>query len=324
MSRDPSGWAPRSVSRRDFLAATGVAGAIGLAGCTRAASSEPKEVNIAGSSTVFPIAEAVASDFVQEYPDINVSVSQTGSGGGFSNFFCPGMTDLNNASRSIAEDERTQCSDNGIEPIEFTVGTDALTVVVNPEADWVDCVTVEELRQIWRADGAERWSDVREDWPDEPFEFYGAATVSGTFDYFRETVIGEDANHRNDYSATEKDRTIVRGVRGSPYAIGYFGFAYYSENPDSIKALAIDDGDGTCVEPSLETAKSGEYQPLSRPLFTYAAKESLADPAVEKFVRYFIEKAATDLVSDVGYVPITEEEKRKNLDRLDTALEDLA
>ncbi|ADJ14234.1 phosphate binding protein [Halalkalicoccus jeotgali B3] len=306
------------------MAATGVTGAIGLAGCTRAASSEPKEVNIAGSSTVFPIAEAVASDFVQENPDINVSVSQTGSGGGFSNFFCPGMTDLNNASRSIAEDEQTQCSDNGIEPIEFTVGTDALTVVVNPEADWVDCVTIDELRQIWQTGGAERWSDVREDWPDEPFEFYGAATVSGTFDYFRETVIGEDANHRNDYSATEKDRTIVRGVRGSPYAIGYFGFAYYSENPDSIKALAIDDGDGTCVEPSLETAKSGRYQPLSRSLFTYAAKEALADPAVEKFVRYFIEKSATDLVSEVGYVPITEEEKQANLDRLDAALEEVA
>ncbi len=306
------------------MAAAGVAGSLGLAGCARVTSSEPKEVNIAGSSTVFPIAEAVASDFVQEYPDINVSVSQTGSGGGFSNFFCPGMTDLNNASRPIAEGEQTQCSDNGITPVEFTVGTDALTVVVNPEADWVDCVTIDELRQIWRADGAERWSDVRDDWPDEPFEFYGAATVSGTFDYFRETVIGEDANHRNDYSATEKDRTIVRGVRGSPYAIGYFGFAYYSENPDSIKALAIDDGDGTCVEPTLETAKAGEYQPLSRPLFTYAAKETLADPAVEQFVRYFIEKAATDLVPQVGYVPITEGEKRENLDRLDAALEDVA
>ncbi|MDL5362341.1 PstS family phosphate ABC transporter substrate-binding protein [Halalkalicoccus sp. NIPERK01] len=301
----------------------GASGAIGLAGCTRVASDEPEEVNIAGSSTVFPIAEAIASDFVQENPDINVSVSQTGSGGGFSNFFCPGMTDLNNASRPIEEDERTQCSTNGVEPIEFTVGTDALTVVVNPEADWVDCVTIDELRQIWRADGAERWSDVREDWPDEEFDLYGADTVSGTFDYFRETVIGEDANHRNDYAGTEKDRTIVRGVRGSPYAMGYFGFSYYSENPDAIKALAVDGGEG-CVEPSLETAQAGEYQPLSRPLFTYAAKGSLSNPAVEKFVRYFIEKAATDLVADVGYVPITEEERDEDLERLDAALEDVA
>lgn len=299
-----------------------MAGAIGLAGCTRALGSETGEVNIAGSSTVFPIAEAVASEFVQQNPEVNVSVSQTGSGGGFSNFFCPGMTDLNNASRPIADEEQAQCATNDVEPIEFTVGTDALTVVVNPEADWVDCVTIDELREIWRVGGAERWSDVREEWPDEEFELYGAATVSGTFDYFRETVIGEEANHRNDYSATEKDRTIVRGVQGSPYAMGYFGFSYYSENPDSIKALAIDNGDG-CVEPSLETAKSGEYRPLSRPLFTYAAKDQLAVPAVRDFVRFFINKAATDLVSDVGYVPITEEEKEENLNRLDDAIEDV-
>ncbi len=322
MSRDVSGWASHSVSRRDLLTAAGVAGTVGLAGCTRAVSSENREVNLAGSSTVFPIAEAVASDYVQQNPGVNVSVSQTGSGGGFSNFFCPGMTDLNNASRPIEEGERTQCSENGVTPVEFTVGTDALTVVVNPEADWVDCVTIDELREIWRVGGAERWSDVREEWPDEEFELYGADTVSGTFDYFRETVIGEEENHRNDYSATEKDRTIVRGVQGSPYAMGYFGFSYYSENPDSIKALAIDNGDG-CVEPSLETAKSGEYRPLSRPLFTYAAKAELADPAVRNFLRFFIEKAATDLVSDVGYVPITEEERAENLRRLDNAIEDV-
>ena len=311
-----------SVSRREFLAAAGTTGAVGLSGCTRAVSSETKEVNLAGSSTVFPIAEAVASEFVQQNPEVNVSVSQTGSGGGFSNFFCPGMTDLNNASRPIADDERTQCSENDVEPIEFTVGTDALTVVVNPDADWVDCVTIDELRQIWQVDGAETWSDVRDDWPDEEFELFGADTVSGTFDYFREVVIGEEANHRNDYSATEKDRTIVRGVQGSPYAMGYFGFSYYSENPDSIKALAVDAGEG-CVEPTLETAKSGEYRPLSRPLFTYAAKDSLANPPVREFLRFFIEKAATDLVSDVGYVPITEAEKEQNLDRLDAAIEEV-
>ncbi|WP_336343444.1 PstS family phosphate ABC transporter substrate-binding protein [Halalkalicoccus ordinarius] len=322
MWSDRSWWPTGSVSRRDVLAATGTAGAVGLTGCTRALSSEEREVNIAGSSTVFPIAEAIASDFVQRNPEVNVSVSQTGSGGGFSNFFCPGMTDLNNASRPIADEERSQCATNGVEPIEFTVGTDALTVVVNPEADWVDCVTIDELREIWRVGGAERWSDVREEWPDEEFELYGADTVSGTFDYFRETVIGEEENHRNDYSATEKDRTIVRGVQGSPYSMGYFGFSYYSENPDSIKALAIDDGEG-CIEPTLETAKSGEYRPLSRPLFTYAAKAELADSAVREFLRFFIEQAATDLVSDVGYVPITEEERDENLARLDEAIEDV-
>jgi len=281
-----------------------------------------RQVNIAGSSTVFPVAEAVAAKYTQQNPTVNISVSKTGSGGGFSNFFCPGMTDLNNASRSISEGEREQCAGNGVEPLEFVVGTDALTVVVNPAADWVDCVTIDELRQIWRADGATRWSDVRDDWPDEELELYGAASVSGTFDYFRETVIGEEANHRNDYSATEKDRTIVQGVRGNEYAMGYFGFAYYSENPDSIKALSIDNGDG-CVEPSLETAMEGTYRPLSRPLFTYAAKESLSDPTVRDFVRFYLEQAATDLVSDVGYVPITEETLEENLTKLDAAIEDV-
>jgi phosphate transport system substrate-binding protein len=284
--------------------------------------SENRQVNIAGSSTVFPIAEAVASRYTEENPSVNISVSKTGSGGGFSNFFCPGMTDINNASRPIAEEEQEQCAENGVEPIEFVVGTDALTVVVNDEADWVDCMTVDELRQVWMAGGAETWSDVRDDWPDEEFELFGPATVSGTFDYFRETVVGEEENHRNDYSATEKDRTIVRGVRGNRYSMGYFGFAYYSENPDTVKALAIDDGTG-CVEPSLETAKEGSYQPLSRPLFTYVSKESLADETVRDFVRFYLEQAATDLVSEVGYVPITEEVLQENLNKLDDAVEDV-
>lgn len=313
---------PSNSTRRGFLVAAGVAGATGLAGCTRAIGDDEGGVNIAGSSTVFPITEAVASDYTRQNPGANVSISQTGSGGGFSNFFCPGMTDINNASRPIEDEERTQCSENGVEPVEFTVGTDALTVVVNPEADWVDCLTVDELRAIWETGGAETWSDVRGEWPDEEFELYGAATVSGTFDYFRETVIGEDATHRNDYSATEKDRTIVQGVRGSKYAMGYFGFAYYSENPNSVKAIAVDGGEG-CTKPSPETAQNGDYQPLSRPLFTYVAKESLADPAVRDFVRFYIERAATDLVAEVGYVPITQETLRENLDRLDAAIEEV-
>ncbi|WP_323190727.1 PstS family phosphate ABC transporter substrate-binding protein [Halostella sp. PRR32] len=309
-------------SRRGFLAAAGVASVTGLTGCARVFGSENRQVNIAGSSTVFPIAEAVASDYTQKNPTVNVSVSKTGSGGGFSNFFCPGMTDINNASRPIADAEREQCADNGVDPVEFVVGTDALTVVVNDEANWVDCMTVDELRQVWMSGGAKQWSDIRDEWPDEEFELFGPATVSGTFDYFRETIVGEEENHRNDYSATEKDRTIVRGVRGSQYAMGYFGFAYYSENPETVKAVAIDDGSG-CVEPSLETAKEGTYRPLSRPLFTYVSKQSLADETVRDFVRFYLEKAATDLVSEVGYVPITDETLEENLNKLDAAVEDV-
>ncbi|NUB92735.1 PstS family phosphate ABC transporter substrate-binding protein [Haloterrigena sp. SYSU A558-1] len=319
MSRETTASLPTGFGRRDFLAAAGVALSGGLAGCSGVFAAEADQVNVAGSSTVFPVTEAIASAFSEEHPTVNISLSKTGTGGGFGNFFCAGRTDINNASRAVADAEVEQCGNNGITPIEFTVATDALTVVVNPDADWIDCLTVEELREIWRADGAERWSDINEDWPDEEFELYGAATTSGTFDYFNEAVIGEEENHRSDYHATERDRTIVQGVQGSEYAMGYFGFSYYSENPDSIKAISIDNGDG-CVEPSIETAMSGEYTPLSRPLYIYVAKESLEKQAVRDFARFYMKQAATDLVSDVGYVPITEENRDENLEKLDAAI----
>ncbi|WP_323172556.1 PstS family phosphate ABC transporter substrate-binding protein [Natrialba sp. PRR66] len=319
MSRDTTASLPTGLGRRDFLAAASVALSGGMAGCAGVFAEEGNQVNIAGSSTVFPVTEAIASAFSEENPTVNLSLSKTGTGGGFGNFFCAGRTDINNASRAIADAEIEQCGENDITPIEFQVATDALTVVVNPEADWVDCLTVDELHDIWRAGGAERWSDINEDWPDEEFELYGAATTSGTFDYFNEAVIGEEENHRSDYHATERDRTIVQGVQGSEYAMGYFGFSYYSENPNSIKALSIDD-DGACVEPSIETAMSGEYTPLSRPLFIYVAKESLADSAVRDFARFYMERAATDLVSEVGYVPITEDQRDENVAKLDEAI----
>ncbi|MFW6449320.1 MAG: PstS family phosphate ABC transporter substrate-binding protein [Halobacteriota archaeon] len=316
MGRRSGGTSTVGVRRRHLLASLGMAG---LAGCVGVFGRDEDEVTMSGSSTVFPVAEAIGASFSRANPGITISISQTGSGGGFSNFFCPGMTDINNASRSVDETEVEQCTSNGVTPIEFQVATDALTVVVNPDADWIECLSVAELREIWRSDGAERWSDVRADWPDEPFELYGADTTSGTFDYFVEAIIGEDATHRSDYYATERDRIVVQGVRGSPYTMGYFGFAYYSENPDQITAVAIDDGDG-CTLPSLETAMTGEYTPLSRPLFTYVAKESLRRPSVQRFVRYYLEQAATDAVSDVGYVPVTEEVRDDNLERLDAAI----
>ncbi|WP_049920888.1 phosphate ABC transporter substrate-binding protein PstS family protein [Halopiger djelfimassiliensis] len=321
MSKDTTG-PSFGLGRRDFLAGTGVAAATGLAGCVGTIAGRAREVNVAGSSTVFPITEVIASAFSEERTDVTVSISQTGTGGGFSNFFCPGMTDINNASREIADVEQEQCGGNGIEPIEFTVATDALTVVVNPDADWIDCVTVEELQELWRDGGADRWSDVRDEWPDEPIEFFGADTTSGTFDYFSEAVLGEDGSHRTDYHATERDRTIVQGVQGNEYAIGYFGFAYYDENPNQIKALGIDDGDG-CVEPSIETAKEGEYTPLSRPLFIYVARESLERAEVRDFVRFYLEQAATDIVNEVGYVPVTEDVRDENLERLETAISEV-
>jgi len=326
-----------SATRRAFVTAAGTAGVLGLAGCTSNPDSGGSgdsggdsdqlsgTIDIAGSSTVFPLATAFAETFQQEHSDVDINVQSTGSGGGFANFFCPGETDFNNASRPIKPEEEEACADNGVEPVELTVATDALTVIVNNEADFLDSLTVEELRTIWSAETqTETWSDVNSDWPDEEIELYGPSDASGTYDYFIEAILGEEGpGHRQDYSATEQDRTIIQGVQGSEYAIGYLGFAYYSQNGDSVKAVAIDDGDGP-VEPSLETAKSGEYSPLARPLFTYPAKSSLAEDHVAEFARFFLENTTDEEVvaNDVGYVPLTEDQQAEQVEKLETAIEE--
>lgn len=348
-----------SATRRAFVTAAGTAGVLGLAGCTSNPDSGGSggdsggsggdsggsggdsggsggdsnggsdqlsgTIDIAGSSTVFPLATAFAETFQQEHSEVNINVQSTGSGGGFANFFCPGETDFNNASRPIKDEELQQCEDNGVEPVELTVATDALTVIVNNDNDWAESLTVEQLKEIWSADSPPTtWSDVNSDWPDEEIELFGPTDASGTYDYFLEEIIGEDGpGHRQDYSATEQDRTIIQGVRGSEYAMGYLGFAYYSQNTDAVKAVAVDNGDGP-VEPSLETAKSGEYAPLARPLFTYPAKSSLAEDHVAEFARYFVENTTNEEVvaNDVGYVPLGDDEQAEQMDKLETAIEE--
>ncbi|GAB6861311.1 PstS family phosphate ABC transporter substrate-binding protein [Haloplanus litoreus] len=308
-------------------------GAIGLAGCTQSGDGGGSDggdgglsgtIDIAGSSTVFPLATAMSERFQSEHDDVNINIQSTGSGGGFANHFCPGRTDFNNASRPIQPEEEEACSSNEVTPVELTVATDALTVVVNNDADWVDCLTVEDLREIWSAESSPtNWSDVNSDWPDRELELYGPTDASGTYDYFIEAILGEEGpGHRQDYSATEQDRTIIQGVEGSTGAIGYLGFAYYSQNTDRVKALGIDDGSG-CVEPSLETARAGEYTPLSRPLFTYAKREALAEEHVAEFARYWMENATSqDIVADeVGYVPLSDEDQSEAMDRLESAIE---
>ncbi|PSP79067.1 phosphate ABC transporter substrate-binding protein [Halobacteriales archaeon QS_1_68_20] len=316
-------------SRRTALAAIGTTGALGLAGCIGLGQEGDEDggelsgdINIAGSSTVYPLMFAFAEAFQGNHDGVNIDVSRTGSGGGFQNHFCPGKTDFNNASRPIKDEEKQLCEDNGVEWIELQVATDALTVVVNNEADFVDCLTVDELKQIWQPDAAETWAEVRDGFPDEEIERYGAAETSGTFDYFTENVVGEAGAHTDDYQATEQDNTIVQGVQGSEYAIGYFGFSYYYNNPDVVKALKIDDGDG-CVEPSLETAASGEYTPLARPLFTYPSTESLGEEHVAEFARYVVEQTTNeDLVAgDVGYVPLTDDLQSQMQSRLEDAID---
>jgi phosphate transport system substrate-binding protein len=316
------------VSRRRFLGAAGAAGVVGLAGCTTGETdgTTTNEISIAGSSTVFPIASAVAERFESGRSGVDITVQSTGSGGGFANFFCPGRTDFNNASRPIKPTEEEQCRENGVEWHEITVATDAVTVVVNNEADFVDSVTVDELAQIWGPDAGadQQWSDVRDGWPDQEIERFGAAETSGTFDYFTEAIVGESGAHTQDYQATEDDNTIVQGVAGSRYAIGYFGFAYYQGNRDSVKALAIDDGDGEPVEPTLENAKTGTYTPLSRPLFTYPSADAMTDEHTAEFARFFVEQSANrELIAEsVGYVPNTEEQMQTELDELETFIEE--
>ncbi|WP_423750623.1 phosphate ABC transporter substrate-binding protein PstS family protein [Salinirarus marinus] len=332
-----SGAGRELLSRRNFLVASGAVGVAGLAGCTENPSDGGDQgtttgdsaslsgtINIAGSSTVFPLATQMKSAFQREYPDVKVNVQSTGTGGGFQNNFCPGNTDFNNASRPITDAERELCSKNGVEPVELKVATDALTVVVNNEAGWVDCITVDELAQIWSPENPpQRWSDVNADWPDETFNLFGPSQASGTFDYFTEVIVGEEGKSRTDYKATENDSVIIQGVSKNEYAMGYLGFAYYTENSDSVKALKVDAGDG-CIAPSLETAKSGEYTPLSRPLFTYAAKSSLAEEHVAEFARFWIENSTSQelVAQNVGYVPNTEDEKAEMMDRLEAAIEE--
>lgn len=328
-----------SGSRRKFLTASAGVGAIALAGCTQQGgsddgdsgsaddgSSEPEtlsgEINIAGSSTVFPVATALAEIFQQQNPDVNINIQSTGSGGGFANFFCPGETDFNNASRPIKDSEREECLSNGVNPLELVVATDALTVVVNNDNP-VDSMTVDELQQVWSGDTQPaNWNDVNSDWPDLEFEMYGPTDASGTYDYFNEVILDDgEVPHRQDYSGTEQDRTIIQGVEGSTAAIGYMGFSYYINNADRVKALAIDGGAGP-VEPSLATAKSGEYTPLARPLFTYPSVDALAKPQVREFARFFVDNTDNQevIAEDVGYVPLDAQTKEEMVFKLEGAI----
>ena len=349
------------VSRRKFVIASGTAGVTALAGCAggsgggggggeggggggsngsggTAESGGGNEsgsggssgqlsgtIDIAGSSTVFPLATAMAERFRQDNPQVKINIQSTGSGGGFENFFCPGQTDFNNASRPIKEEEKAQCNSNNVNPVELNVATDALTVVANNNNDWVDCMTTDELSQIWSAENPPtNWSDVNSDWPDEPLDLYGPTEASGTYDYFTEAIIGEDGpGMRGDYQATEQDRTIVQGVSQSETGLGFLGFAYYSENTDTVKALAIDDGSG-CVEPSLETAKAGEYTPLSRPLFTYPAKSALSEQHVAEFAKFWIENSTSQelVAQQVGYVPLDDGQQQEVMNTLQQAIDE--
>lgn len=264
-------------------------------------------VSVDGSSTVFPISEAVAEEFSKVARDVRANVAFSGTGGGFEKF-CRGEIDIADASRPIKDSEVEACKAAGITDIvEIQVGIDALTVMVNPQNDWAACMTVQEMNQAFKAGGATNWSDIRPEWPNEPIKFYYPGTDSGTFDYFVEAIIDEveGSDHRGDGTASEDDNILAQGIENDHYAIGYFGFAYFLEAGQALKAVAIDGGDG-CVEPTFDAALDGSYQPLARPLFIYTRESLMADkPEVLGFVNFYVENMQA-LVPDVGYVTLPE------------------
>ncbi len=260
------------------------------------------KVRLAGSSTVFPISEAVAEEFGAVAPRVRVTVGVSGTGGGFKKFLA-GEIDINDASRHIKPSEQEKAAASGVGFLEIPVAFDGLSVVINPDNDWVDHLTVAELNAIWKP-GSEvnLWSEVREGWPNETIRLYGPGTDSGTFDYFTKAINGEEQASRPDFTASEDDNVLVQGISGDRYSLGYFGFAYYIENQDKLKVVPIDGGTGPVV-PRIETINDGTYAPLSRPIYIYINPASLENPAVLKFVNFYLDKAA-ELAQEVGYVAL--------------------
>ncbi len=259
-------------------------------------------VSLDGSSTVFPISEAVAEEFQAEAPGVRVTVGVSGTGGGFSKFI-GGEIDINDASRPIKDSEREAAAASGIEYLEIPVAFDGLSIVVNPGNTWVDHITVAELQMMWQPGSAvDSWDDIRPEWPAQPLRLYGPGTDSGTFDYFTEVVNGEAGTSRPDYTASEDDNVLVQGISGDENSLGFFGYAYYIANQDKLKLIPVDGGTGP-ITPSPETINNGTYAPLSRPIFIYLSKASAQKPEVRSFVEFYLESAPA-LASEVGYIPL--------------------
>ena len=291
------------------LVAAGAALALAAAACGNTTEGSGGGLSGAvvgdGSSTVFPITQAVAEEFTAENPNVEVSVGISGTGGGFEKF-CAGETDLQDASRPIEHEEIDACAANGVRYVELKVALDGLSVVVNPSNDWAECLTVDQLKAIWEPGSRiDDWSEIPgAGFPSRPLTLYGAGTDSGTFDYFTDVIVGEEGASRSDYTASEDDNVLVQGVAGDENALGYFGYAYYEQNRDKLRALAIDGGQG-CVEPTTETIETGTYAPLSRPLFVYVSEAALAKPQVVEFIDFYLE-VGRELVPQVGYVNVSE------------------
>jgi phosphate transport system substrate-binding protein len=263
-------------------------------------------VKIDGSSTVYPVTEAVAEDFQKaKKQKVKVTVGISGTGGGFKKF-CRGETDISNASRPILKAEMADCQKAGIEYFELPVAFDAITVAVNPKNAFIKQLTIAEMKKMWEP-GAQgkvmRWNQVNPAWPDQPMKLFGPGADSGTFDYFTEAVVGKSKSSRGDFTASEDDNVLVSGVSRDVNGLGYFGYAYYIENKDKLRAVPIVNEKGQAVEPSIETVLKGTYTPLARPIFIYVNAKSLARPEVKEFVEYYMQNGAA-LATEVKYVPL--------------------
>ncbi|MGI2295361.1 PstS family phosphate ABC transporter substrate-binding protein [Paenibacillus sp. GXUN7292] len=285
---------------------------------TAPASEAPKvetaklkgEILVDGSSTVFPLTEAAAEEFGKEHPDVRVPVGVSGTGGGFKRF-CAGEIAIADASRNIKDEEAAACADKGIEFTELSVAYDGLSVVINKDNDFIDYLTIEELNKIFVTEsGVKTWKDVRDTWPDKEILMFSPGADSGTYDYFNEAVL-DKKGIRNDKAIvfSEDDNTLVQGVAGSEFGIGYFGFAYYEENQDKLKVVPIDGGKGA-VTPSYDTIKDSSYSPLSRPLFIYANNAEMARPEVNEFLKYYINNIGA-MAGEVGYVALPDEKYKE-------------
>ncbi|MCH8989067.1 MAG: PstS family phosphate ABC transporter substrate-binding protein [Chloroflexi bacterium] len=278
--------------------------------------------DIDGSSTVFPITEAMVEEWsIAIGGSARLVIGISGTGGGFKKF-CNGETDINDASRPIKPSEEEQCAEAGVEFIELPVAIDGLTVAVHPDNGFAQCLTIDELHTMWapEAEGEiDRWSQVRPGWPDERLRLYGPGVDSGTFDYFTETVNGEAQASRGDFTSSERDNVLVQGIAGDRGSLGYFGYSFFVENKDILKAVAIDGGNG-CVFPTGETINNGTYAPLSRPLFIYVSKEAWRQQVVKDFVSYYVSYDRAGLLMELGFVPFPKTVHDLVLDRFERGL----
>ena len=289
-------------------------GALFAVGCGETAESLTGEIKIDGSSTVFPITEAVAEEFTILNPELQIPVGVSGTGGGMTKFIA-GEIDIADASRPIKAEEKANAEKAGIEYLEFMVAYDGLSVLVNKDNTWVDNLTTEELKKIWEPGSTVKtWKDVRPEWPNEPIKLYAPGTDSGTFEYFTETINKKAGAIRPDYTGSEDDNVLVKGISGDKNALGFFGYAYYAENKDKLKAVAIDAGKGP-VAPSYDSIKDGSYSPLSRPLFIYVNKAALERTEVMEFLRFYLKNAA-ELSADVGHIALPDKDYEDQLDLL--------